>query len=343
MPSSGRAPQGVTIGRLHVSLHLALYDLAARYNLDAGAFRRLRELSGVNDPPAGLAQALPRAIAVLAAILGGFGITLWIAANWETLGRLSRFVLLQGFIVAMGVGALARPAARVPFVLAGFLAIGGTLAYYGQTYQTGADPWQLFAVWALLALPGCLACRSDVLWTPWSLVTLTAVSLWLHAHVGHRWAVREDDLWPHAIALGLAVALAAAFAALPPRLVGTGVWARRTSLTLAAAMVTLTALGGLFLHSVAPHYVLGLLLLAGLAAFSARPGGFDLYGLSFTLLGLNVLLVSGLGRLLLDQANASLKAALLMIGLAAVGLLAATVSLILGLARGQRIAKGGAV
>ncbi len=33
------------------------------------------------------------------------------------------------------------------------LLLGVFLALFGQTYQTGADPWQLFANWALLILP----------------------------------------------------------------------------------------------------------------------------------------------------------------------------------------------
>lgn len=318
-----------------MNLRLALYALSERYHLDAGASRRLQELAGLRDEPPGLAHWLPRGIAVLAAALGGFGIILWIAANWDTLSRLGRFALLQGFILAMCAGALARPAARAPLGLAGLLGIGGLFAYFGQTYQTGADPWQLFALWAALALPLCLAARSDVLWTPWALIALVAVSLWLHAHAGHRWEIRDADLWPHALSLGVVVALAAAFAFLPQRLTGAGVWTQRTSLTLAALMVTLTALGGLFHHTVAPHYVLGLLLLSVLAAVAARPAAIDLYGLSVTALGLNVLLVAGLGRLLFDKPGASLRGALLMIGLAAAGLLAVSVSLILKLARSQ--------
>ena len=42
--------------------------------------------------------------------------------------------------------------------LLALLGIGGLFAYFGQTHQTGADPWQLFALWAALVLPLRLAC-----------------------------------------------------------------------------------------------------------------------------------------------------------------------------------------
>ena len=84
----------------------------------------------------------------------------------------------------MAVGAAWRPAARAPLALLALLGIGGLFAYFGQTYQTGADPWQLFAWWAALALPLCLGVRSDVLWAPWAAVAVGAISLWVHAHTG---------------------------------------------------------------------------------------------------------------------------------------------------------------
>src|SRR5256885_7275137 len=140
-----------------------------------------------------------RLAALAAATLGGLGIILWVAAQWDTLGRFGRFTLLQGIVVVMCAGALARPAARAPLALLALFAIGGLFAYFGQTYQTGADAWQLFAWWAVLALPLCLGLRSDLLWAPWALVAMSAVSLWVQAHTGHRWRVQPDALGAHLI------------------------------------------------------------------------------------------------------------------------------------------------
>jgi uncharacterized membrane protein len=38
---------------------------------------------------------------------------------------------------------------------------------FGQVYQTGADPWQLFFTWALLALPWVWVARFELLWVLW--------------------------------------------------------------------------------------------------------------------------------------------------------------------------------
>ncbi|WP_428421506.1 DUF2157 domain-containing protein [Methylibium sp.] len=317
-----------------MDLRLALYELAAEHRLDARATDRLERLAGLHDEPAALARRLPLGVAVLAAGLAGLGLVCWIAANWGTLGRFGQFAVLEGGVLVPCLGALWRPAARVPLGLLALLAIGGLFAYFGQTYQTGADPWQLFALWAALALPLCLGVRSDVLWAPMALVAMTALSLWVQAHTGHRWRVEPDDLRVHLLGWLAALAVVAALSAALRRHTGAGPWALRTAVTLAVVIVTLTALGGLFSEHVAAHYALGLAVLAAMAAALARPGMFDVYGLSAVALGLNALLVAGLARLLFDHHRGGDPIGpLLLLGLVAAGLLAATVTGVLRLAR----------
>jgi len=317
-----------------MDLRLALYELAAQHRLDAAGTRELERLAGLHDEPARLTQRLPRGVAVLAAALVGLGVIFWIAANWDSLGRFGRFALLQGVVLAMCAGAIGRPIARAPLGLLALLAIGGLFAYFGQTYQTGADPWQLFALWAALALPLCLGARSDVLWTPWALVAVTAIALWVHAHAGHRWRVEPHDLPVHAIGWAAALALVAALSPVLRRYTGAGVWAMRTALTLAVVMITATALGGLFARDVAAHYWLGLLVLAAAAALLAMPRCFEIYGLSAVALGLNALVVAGAARALFESHHGVEPiGSMLALGLIAAGLLAATVSGVLRLAR----------
>ena len=138
-----------------MSLRLSLYELMAQHRLSATASRQLLGLGGMDEPPASLAYGLPRGLAVLAAALSGFGLILWVAANWDDFGRFGRFGLLLAFVAAMGIGAITRPGIRGPLGLLALLGIGGLFAFFGQTYQTGADPWQLFALWAgSAAVPG---------------------------------------------------------------------------------------------------------------------------------------------------------------------------------------------
>ena len=134
-----------------MDLRLALYEIAATHRLDTAATARLERLAGLRDAPVDLARQLPRSVACLAAALGGLGLIFWVAANWDLLSRAARFGLLQTVVVAMCLGAWWKPAARAPLGLLALLGIGGLFAYFGQTYQTGADAWQLFALWAAMA------------------------------------------------------------------------------------------------------------------------------------------------------------------------------------------------
>ena len=276
---------------------------------------------------------LPRGVAVLAAALGGLGVVMWIAANWASMGRVGHFALLQGLVLVMGVGAALKPAARGPLGLLALLGIGALFAYFGQTYQTGADPWQLFALWAVLALPLCWGARSDVLWAPWALVVVTAISLWTHTYSGHRWGVEPDQLQR---ALDRLVCGPGAGGGAQPRassrVTGAGVWSFRTAVTLTVAAITLTALGGLFHKPVQAQYVLGLLVFAvGLALLNVR-ALFDIFAISAVALGVNALLAIGVARWLFDNGGGGdWVGKLMLMGLIAAGLLAGTVSGILQL------------
>ena len=319
-----------------MSLRLDLYDLATHQTLDAARFRRLREIARLDEEPDVVAHWLPRIIAVLGAALAGFGIILWIAANWQELGRAGRFALLQGFIVVMGLGAWSKPSARAPLALLAMLGIGGLFAYFGQTYQTGADPWQLFALWAVLALPICLAVRSDVLWAPFALIAMVGISLWVTAHTGHRFRVDPVDLRAHGFGWIAAILLCAALSPALRRFTGAGVWGMRTAVTLAIVMITAGALFASFGRLGAMQYWLGIIVVViAVVVFSLREM-FDIYALSAAALSLNTLFVVGVGHILLRNARSGDSILLLLLlGLIAAGTLAATVSAILRVSRAR--------
>ena len=319
----------------------ALYALAAHYRLDAAATRQLYQMAGLDQEPTGVARRLPLGVAAAAAALIGLGLILWVAANWDSLGRVGQFALLQGVVLTLCLGALALPGARPALGLLALLAIGGLFAYFGQTYQTGADPWQLFALWAGLTLPLCLGVRQDLLWTPWALVAMTGVTLWVQAHTDGFWRVAPTDLAVHAWAWGAAAVLVVGLSPAARRLTGAGVWALRTALTLAVTLVTLSALGGLFSSAVAPHYGLGVLVLALAGLVLALPRTFEVAALSAVALGLDALLLAGLGHWLLVGHGGDDLDRLLLLGLAGTALLAGNVTGILALAR--RYGAGGQV
>jgi uncharacterized membrane protein len=320
-----------------------LLELASRHGLDAAARERLLAwaLAQGDTGIEGSTRRLPLALGVLAATLIGLGLVFWIAANWGSLGRWQQTFLLQAVVLATALGAWVRPGpARPALALLAFLGTGGLLAFIGQTYQTGADPWQLFALWALLGLPMALAVRHDAVWAPWALVTMAGVALWMQTHSGHRWRFESQDLLPQCAAWIVAALAVALLSPAARRFTGAGVWSLRAAVTLAAVIVAGTALGGLLQTRVAGQYVLGLAVVAaGVAVFASRRG-FDLFALSALALALNGLLVAGLVRLLFSGVvGRDFLSMTLLVGLAAAGLLAFSVSRILRLHR-QRISEG---
>ncbi|NHZ66976.1 DUF2157 domain-containing protein [Massilia sp. CCM 8694] len=314
-----------------MDIGLSLLQISAAHALNDEQRRQLRQLSGLDDEPANLVRLLRISLALIAASLIGLGIIFWIAANWDSLARATRFILLQGVVVIMCIGAYARPAARIPLALLALLAIGAVFAYFGQTYQTGADPWQLFALWALLGLPLCLSVRHDALWTPWALIAMTAISLWLHANTGHSWRLDQREIHFQVTACIGGLTIAALLSPLFAQWTGAGRLSMRVAVTLAVISVALVGIAGLMSSEISGQFWLALFMLTIAAAAFISPRLFDIFSLSGIGLALNILLIGLLAHMVnLDSTRWSIPM-LLFLGLAAAGLLAATVSAILKL------------
>ena len=111
-----------------MNLRTAWLALVQHHALDRPTALQLESLAPWHEPPPQLQRHLWRTVAVLAAALGGLGIVMWIASNWDTLGRPARFALLQGFVAVMYAGALWRAAARVPLGILALLVVMLSLA-----------------------------------------------------------------------------------------------------------------------------------------------------------------------------------------------------------------------
>lgn len=121
---------------------------------------------------------LDRVLLILGTALLCAGVIVFFAFNWADLHKFSKFgligallTLLAGFAAWRQPGDMAGRAA-----LAGAQVVSGVLmAVIGQTYQTGADAWQLFALWTLLAAPWALAARAAPHW--WIVLVIGNVAL----------------------------------------------------------------------------------------------------------------------------------------------------------------------
>jgi uncharacterized membrane protein len=109
------------------------------------------------------------------------GLVFFVAANWSEIAIFGRFALVELVLVACGAIAFWEPppafVGRAALFLA-FFATGALLALFGQTYQTGADVYELFFGWTLLGLPLVVAARWSVSTAAWVLVLNTALMLY---------------------------------------------------------------------------------------------------------------------------------------------------------------------
>lgn len=128
--------------------------------------RRALTLAAASPSSRDWVQFLTSALLLLGAGLLLSGIVCFFAFNWADLGRFAKFGVLQAAVAvcaALGWWKLANLSGRVALFAAAVL-VGPLLGVYGQTYQTGADPWGLFWFWALLILPWAVAAHFTALW-----------------------------------------------------------------------------------------------------------------------------------------------------------------------------------
>ncbi len=117
--------------------------------------------------------------------LGGLGVAaaglFFIAYNWVDLDRFSKFGLVE-LLMILAIVFYWRAdehsvAAKVSLLVASVF-FGVLLALFGQTYQTGADPWQLFFFWAVLITPWAIIGRFPALWIVWLALLNIALALY---------------------------------------------------------------------------------------------------------------------------------------------------------------------
>ena len=123
---------------------------------------------------------LSRALAMLGAVLALAGVVCFVAYNWDRIGRFGKFALLELAIIGAVVLAwrkLPKLSGEIALFAAAVL-IGPLFALYGQTYQTGADPYGLFLTWMLVILPWLAASHFSATWLLALVLLETSITLY---------------------------------------------------------------------------------------------------------------------------------------------------------------------
>lgn len=115
------------------------------------------------------------------------GILFFFAFNWAEMSKWQKFAGIELFIILAALFAWIKGphklSGKLGTLAAGTL-IGVLMAVYGQIYQTGADPYELFMYWGIILLPLVVAVRLPAFWIMWMVIVNLAISLYVEQGLG---------------------------------------------------------------------------------------------------------------------------------------------------------------
>lgn len=296
-------------------------DWAEQGRIAPANLRRALESAGALPTPGGWRSFLDHLLLWLGTVLVAVGVIFFFAYNWQDLGRFAKLGLVEALVLAalafvwrLGVD---RPAGKAA-LLAASLLVGTLLALVGQIYQTGADPFELFAAWALAILPWVVLGRFAALWVLWLALVNLAVTLYYGAFGGFFGLVFSPPTLLWAL-LALDAAALAAWELAAARVSWLrGRWAPRLLATAVGGLATALTLWDIFESwtSFAPAAWIAWIAVTYAVYRRRRP---DLYILAGAVLSVIVIVATFLADLLEMDVFEPLLIALLVIGLSAAG------------------------
>jgi uncharacterized membrane protein len=227
--------------------------LAQHYSLNPQASATLLDLADARPSRTESLTFLAACFRHAGVLSLGASVVFFVAANWSRVAIFGRFALLEILLVLFIALALYKPPPRFfgrAATLLAFITTGALLALFGQTYQTGADVYELFLGWALLGLPLVIAAQWSAASAAWICVLDLALCLFCgwNPRGGFLWVLFDGDRFTTTHALLLASALNIglwfAFERLEWRAVPA--WVRRLTLFFALCFVTWLGFIGVF-------------------------------------------------------------------------------------------------
>lgn len=144
-----------------------ILDWVASGDLAPDQLEHALQITGCVPSAADNLRLLSRVVLAYAVLLLCSGVIFFFAYNWDDLSRFNKFIIAQGALLLSLLPLLRvnlqHPAGQAS-LFAACLLVGALLALVGQTYQSGADTYELFLVWAVLITPWTLLARLPVLW-----------------------------------------------------------------------------------------------------------------------------------------------------------------------------------
>jgi uncharacterized membrane protein len=158
-----------------------LDHLAEFFSLDQARIDTMFDIAGARPTRAEGLDFLGTCLRLGGLLSLAASLVFFVAANWSEIAVFGRFALIEVVLLACGVVAWIKPppslVGRGALFLA-FVSVGALLALFGQTYQTGADVYELFLGWTLLGLPLVVIARWSVATAAWALVLNLSLALY---------------------------------------------------------------------------------------------------------------------------------------------------------------------
>lgn len=272
-----------------------------------GAVRDIRgawRLGGVLPTTQEWRQFLDRLLLWSGALALAAAAVFFIAYNWTDLGKVLRFAMVEILVLVAVLGywrlGVDKASGKASLLVASIL-LGVLLALFGQTYQTGADTWQLFATWAALMAPWVLIGRFTGLWMLWFTVANVAVILYFQVFSGV-FGVLFDAWRQMWVLFCMNTAALLVWEAAARRVVWMQArWAARLLAMASGVTITMLVFQSIFswhTQSLVPLLVYGVWLVAVYLAYRVRMR--DLFILSGACLSVIVLVTALLTRTLME-------------------------------------------
>lgn len=302
-----------------------ILDWSEQGRIAPGKLREALEAAGALPGAAQWRRFLDRLLLWMGAIMLASAAIFFFAFNWEEMGRLAKIGLVEALIVAALVilwrTGLESAAGKATLFGVSVLA-GGLLALIGQIYQTGADTWELFAVWAAAILPWALLGRLPALWVLWLALLNLAVALYYLA-----FGILFGVLFAPERLMWILFALDTAALVVWEACAAAGIpwlrerWSVRIVATAGGVLITWLAMLDIFDWRQSSHWGLPLWLGWMVAAYAAyRHWLKDVYVLAGGVLSAIVIVASFLGKnMSRGDAGGFLFVGLVIIGLSAAG------------------------
>lgn len=160
------------------------------------------ELSKLKPNPSAWVVFINNLFLWIGCIALGLSVVFFLAHNWSQIGRFAKFAIVELALVLTIIFYLktqiGTASSNASLTISSIL-LGALMALFGQTYQTGADPWQLFFNWAVSMSPWALIARFTTIWVIWLALLNLSIVLYYDAHsnpLSIWFDAKVSVLWP---------------------------------------------------------------------------------------------------------------------------------------------------